>query len=246
MPSIGQRGKINLLTEDIKFIKDNYASMTNKQIADHFKLKLQKTRDLLYELGFKRMNLEYWTDDQVKFLEENFQEIGDLELAKIFEDKWPKNKMWTLKHIEKKRNHMHLHRTKIELSKIKERNVLSGAWLTGKTWKTRGESSIGTIKIWKSNFGNYYPVIKTENGFVHYYRWLWIKNFGDLKNDQLVVPKIGLPKTELFTIEQLEIIDRSEHARRNSQIRKNTPAEVKEIMKLIRKLKEKISSHEER
>ena len=238
---ISERGKFILDTAETQFLKDNFETMSNKELSDHFGLKIQTLRPILYGLGLYRMKLEFWTSEQIKFLKENFKTIGDLELAKIFEEKWPKNKKWTLKHIEKKRKYLKLKRTKKELSEIKERNVLSGCWLTHKTWKTRGESEIGTIKIWKTTLGLYFPVIKTESGFVHYYRWLWVKNYGEIKSDELVVPKLEFSRDKLLTIEELEIVDRAEHARRNVEKIKNTPGEIKEIVRLINKIRKEVS-----
>ncbi len=242
MPTIGKYGKIIFLPEEIEFIAANYEQMTNKQLADHFGFKIQKVRPMLYELGFKRMELEYWTEEQIQFLKDNYQIKGDLELSVNFEEAWPKNKKWTLKHIEKKRNYLKLHRTKDELIKIKERNVLAGSYLTGKTWRTRVASKVGTIKIWKTTAGFYYPVIKTEKGFVHYYRWLWVKHHGKIGADDLVVPKKEKSRNEILHLEDLEIVDRAEHARRNSEIIKSRPREIREIVRLINKIRKKVKN----
>ncbi|OJX55532.1 MAG: hypothetical protein BGO88_04780 [Flavobacterium sp. 38-13] len=244
MPIEGKHKKIILLPEDIDFIEKNYHSMSNKEIADHFGLKLQRMRELLYQNGFKRMQLEYWSVEQIEYLKENYKTKGDVELATIFESKWPKEKKWTLKHIEKKRNYLHLSRTPEEIHLIKERNVLLGCYLHGKTWKTRGASEIGTIKFWSTKFSqNYFPVIKTEKGFVHYYRWLWIKNNGPLKPNEYVVPKKNSKSSRLLTLAELEVVNRTEHALRNAETRKMLPEELKKAISIFNKLSKELKNN---
>src|SRR5690606_41007373 len=83
MPKLGKYNKIILLPEEKKFLKENYQSMTNRQLADALELSLTKTRHFLYEMGLKRMEMEYWTDEQIDFLKKNYKTIGDTELAEI-------------------------------------------------------------------------------------------------------------------------------------------------------------------
>lgn len=94
--------KINWTLKMISFLKDNYESQSNAQLADSLGLKITTLRTKLYELGYKRMDLEYWTAEQVTFLKNNYKKIGDLELSEIFNAKWKKQKGWTKKtHGEK-------------------------------------------------------------------------------------------------------------------------------------------------
>ena len=125
-----------------QFLRDNFKTFTNKQLANALGLNLTRTRTELYSLGLKRMELQYWTDEQVKFLKENYTLFGDTELAEIFEVKWYKNKGWTKKHIEKKRRYLKLKRTSDEIANIRKRNALQNRYNTSeKAWETRRKNS---------------------------------------------------------------------------------------------------------
>ena len=206
------------LTESqIEYVRTNFDSMSNPEIARALGLGLQFLRDRLYELGFYRMRLEYWTDEQIVFLKDNFQQIGDLELAEIFQDKWPKKKTWTKKHIEKKRNYLSLHRTEQELKAIHQRNVDQGRFLicVQKRWLKTGVAAEGEIRMWRQNNGRYVPAIKINGAFTHWNRWAWEQNYGPVPEGMNVVFKDDNP--ENYVLENLELIDNAELSRRNSQ-----------------------------
>ena len=54
--------------KDIKFLKDNYKNLTNPQLAKGLGIKLTTCRKKLYELGLKRMEMEYWNDEMINFI----------------------------------------------------------------------------------------------------------------------------------------------------------------------------------
>lgn len=111
-----------------QFILDNFCLKTNKEIAQELNIPLHQVRLKAYKLGLYRINLEYWTDKQVLFLKENFESVGDTELAQIFQEKFPKSKVWTKKHIDKKRKYLNLHRTPEQISLINKKNVDAGMY----------------------------------------------------------------------------------------------------------------------
>jgi len=239
MPKIGKNSKIIFTPSERQFMIDNFNSMTNKQIADAIGVKLTRLRNELFSLGLKRIELVYWTEEQVSFLINNYKTIGDVELAEIFESTWPKNKTWTKKHIEKKRRYLSLKRTKEEIDSIFERNVLSGRFkeCNRKMWEHRGVNPIGTILFWnRKNKRSQYPVIKLESGYVFYYRWLWIQKYGELDTYQFVVPKINAPEGVLLNLEHLEVIDPITQQLRNIKRRIYYPSEIKKAIKLSREL----------
>lgn len=239
MATIKKHGKIELSKSEIKFLKDNFQTMTNQELANHLGLKLTKTRMVLYKLGLKRMKLEYWTDDQVDFLIKNYQTIGDVELAEIFNKKWHKEKGWTLKHIEKKRMYLKLKRTPEELENIFQRNLQSGRFkvCNQKRWEKTGSNPVGTIVFWKvRNYPEKIPFIKTKLGYVHYHRWLYEQKHGKLCRENLVVPKLNAPKTGILTIDDLEVIDYKEHQRRNVERRMAYPEEMRKAIRLHNKI----------
>ena len=112
-----------------RFILDNFCLKTNNEIAQELNIPLHQVRLNAYKLGLKRINLEYWTNEQIEFLKENFETIGDTELAQIFQEKFPKSKVWTKKHIDKKRKHLNLHRTPEQIELINKRNIDAGMYI---------------------------------------------------------------------------------------------------------------------
>lgn len=224
----------------IDFLKANWPTMTNRELADALGIKLTKCREKLYQLGLKRMELEYWTDEQVEFLKENYRNVGDTELAEMFSAKWPKKKGWSKKHIEKKRRYLKLKRTAVERRRIKDRNVEQGrfAMCPVKAWETRGGAApVGTVKIWQRNTKTTpIAVIKQENGYVHYNRWLFENTYFTLPSHILVVTKSG--KIVADGPHDLMIIDRAQHARRNRDV----PQELKFTKNILRQIEAEITN----
>lgn len=128
MATIGKYGKVEFSESDLEFIKQNFQSMTNQQIADSLGLKKTTVRTKAYELGLQRMKLEYWPPAAVQFLKDNYHLIGDRELCRIFNEKYPKTKGWTSKHIQKKMEYLGLKRNKLNWFTIKERNRDNGSF----------------------------------------------------------------------------------------------------------------------
>jgi hypothetical protein len=112
-----------------RFILDNFCLKSNKEIAQELSIPLHQVRLKAYKLGLKRINLDYWTNEQIDFLKDNFENIGDTEIAEIFQQKFPKSKVWTRKHIDKKRNYLNLHRTPEQIALIKKRNIDAGMYI---------------------------------------------------------------------------------------------------------------------
>jgi hypothetical protein len=114
-------------TEDmITYLKENFNSKTNKQLADHLGLKLTITRNKCRELGLKRMELEYWSREQVEFLKNNYKTLGDVEIMDHFKKHWPKVKGWKRGAIRKKRQQMGLERSPQEINAILDRHHQEG------------------------------------------------------------------------------------------------------------------------
>jgi len=112
--------------EMIRFLKVNFQTMTNQQLSRALDLRLTVTRNKLSELGLKRMELEYWCDDQVKFLKDNYKAMGDVAMMEIFKACWPKQKGWKRSAVHKKRKQLGLFRTPKEIHKIASRNSSKG------------------------------------------------------------------------------------------------------------------------
>jgi hypothetical protein len=220
--------------EEDYFLKQNFFSLTNQQLADALNLKLTITRRRCYDFGLKRMLPEYWTKEQTQFLKANYKTIGDTELAIIFTGKWHKNKGWSKKHINKKRRYLFLKRTPTQIKNIHQRNVDNGyfAECAVKRWKGR-TTPIGSIKVWHSN-GGQRAFIKIKKGFTPYARWFWIKEKGRIAPGMVV--KILNDKVIPDSLEDLELITRAENAQINAEAFHCLPKELKTAIKLTNKI----------
>ena len=176
------------------------------------------------------MQLEYWTEEQITFLKENYKTIGDKELAIIFNKKWKKEKTWSWKHIEKKRVYLQLKRTPEELKKIKERNKKRGCWTDTTAWQTRGVFPIGKVRIW-NNKGYSYKVIRTEKGYVYYSRWLYRNTFGSIPKGHIITYRDD--NSMNVVPRNLVAMTLAENVRRNQY---KYPEEIRNLGKILKQL----------
>jgi len=199
-----------------EFIIEFFPGLTNQQLAITLDIKKSTLRRICYRLGLKRMELEYFTAVQITFLKKNYRTKGDCELAEIFQLKWPKQKGWTKKHIEKKRKYLHLHRTSQQIKNIHARNVKAGRFrlCPVKAWNKRGVTPEGDIRYW-THFpsGKKYPVIKHKGKFVQWGRWAWDNEYGKIPKGMNVIFKDENPYN--LTISNLAILSNKELARLN-------------------------------
>jgi hypothetical protein len=204
-------------TESIDYILANWNTMSNKQMADHLGVCVQYVRNVCYKHGLYRMRLEYWTSEQIEFLSQQYRLCGDKELAEMFQQKWPKKKSWTLKHIEKKRKYLGLKRTPGELYEIKQKAKAKGVYVLGlqKTWMKRGAAPEGSVVEWATDSQWPSKWIKINGKFISYYRYLWQQAGNTIPENFNVVPKMGV--TEVASVNDLECISRKEHQKRCSQ-----------------------------
>lgn len=216
--------------------------MTNRELARELRISLVMVRMKCYSMGLKRMELEYWTPEQVRFLKSHYRKIGDVELAEVFEEKWPKNKKWTLKHIDKKRKYLGLKRTPRQVQKIFERNKKMGRFkfCPINRWILAGVFPEGTVRIWRSSYqtgpGSYFKAIKVNGKYVHYAKWLYEQHNGKMPPGYVTGFKDR--NNMNVVIDNLECITRAEHARRNGR---KLPEDLRETIKLLNSLNELIN-----
>jgi hypothetical protein len=205
--------KIEWLPETDAFLRNNWDKKSNKDLAAAIGMKLSTVRKRLYQLGLKRMEQEYWTDEMVVFLKENYRFHGDKKLAEIFQKRYPKQKAWTLKHIEKKRNYLGLHRSKEELQAIKARQTKEGVWKINH-WRRWADSfPINTIRVWHWE-GQPRKVIKRPEGYILLAPYIYQKEIGPIPAGHIVTHKDKDPLN--CEPDNLESISREENALRNS------------------------------
>jgi hypothetical protein len=132
-------------SQQIKFLKANFNSMNSYQLSKALGISRTYVRMKYAELGLKKMELEFWNDEMMKYLKSNYKKIGDVELAEIFQVKWPKKKKWKKQHINKKRKQLGLHRSQSQINKIIAKNVNAG----GKSFTIlKNSSSINLHDRW--------------------------------------------------------------------------------------------------
>lgn len=219
MASRGKYGKVIFSSSDIEFIKKNFHQMNNPQIAIALGVTLSVLRAKCHELGLKHMEMEYWTKPMITFLKYNYKKIGDLELSEIFQKRWPKNKPWTNKHIEKKRVYLKLDRTPEELQRIKRRNVKAGRFSINhwRRWEGR-QAPEREIRTWRNQFQRPVRVIKINGKWIHHAPWLWQQHNGPVPDGMVVGVKDNNPTH--IAIENLVLRTRAEHAINNAKLRR--------------------------
>jgi hypothetical protein len=178
-------------------------------------------------------NWHRWTLRETEWLIKLYQFMGDYEIALVFDEAFPKEYGWTLKHIEKRRKYSGLRRTKEQLKAIRERNRLFGCWMVGSknAWQTRGVTPIGGIKKWNGR-----DYIKTKTGFEVLARKIWQDLYGPIPKGMNVVKRDPLGPTE---ISNLEMISNADLAHRNSFHR--YPLELKRTIITLNKLNKTIN-----
>jgi hypothetical protein len=199
------------------FIRDHYQQFTNHQLSEKLRITISAVRTACRRLGLKRMELEYFTGEMVEFLKEQYTRIGDTELATIFQQKWPKQKGWTKKHIEKKRNYLHLSRTPDQIKAIHNRNVKAGCFriCPVKAWDKLGRTPDGEIHYWSMQKGaRKIPFIKINGKFTQWGRWAWQQAYGEIADGMNVVFKDGNPYN--LTVDNLVLLSNAELSRKNS------------------------------
>lgn len=108
------------------FLINNHTKLTNPEIAAALGLTLTVTRNKMYELGLQRVQYDKWSEEQVKYLKDNFQTIGDVQIAEYFNENMPKSYLWTRRMIRKKRSYLGLIRSEEQLHIIRHNNATTG------------------------------------------------------------------------------------------------------------------------
>ncbi len=135
----GNQGNNRIVWQEwqLQFLEDNWQKMTAKAISQALGLSRTIVRMKKYELGYYKMQLEYWTEEQILFLKDNYKTIGDVEIAEKLQEKYPKQKRWDKRHIAKKRKYLDLQRTEEERKLIASKNSSPG----GKSYTINKNSS---------------------------------------------------------------------------------------------------------
>lgn len=243
----GNQGNNKIIWEpwQLDFLKVNFNSMTAEELSQGTGIKRTKVREMYYSLGMKKIELEYWTEEQINFLKASYQFMGDSEISDYFNIKYKKQKGWSKKHAEKKRRYLNLKRTREQIKRIHERNVKAGRFkmCPVNAWKTRGVSKVGEIRQWTNNeTGKPFLAVKTKTGFTPYARHLYKKKVGRIPSGMIVTTLDGNPLNVI--IENLTLITRAEHAIKNAGY--EYPLEIRIALRTINKIKKVIHEKQNR
>lgn len=194
--------KIIWTSEMVDYIKESFGKLTCREMAAHLGLSMDAVRAKYREFGLKAVELEYWTEQQIIYLKENFRKCGDVELAIYFDKKWPKNKPWTRKHIEKKRKYLNLNRSQLEISQIRWGNYHKGLMHSPSRFVDDTFANEGEVRMWKQPSGRLIPRIKINGIFEDWNNYMWRLHYGTVPKGFNVVFK-GDPS--VLQIENLEL-----------------------------------------
>lgn len=113
-------------TEEMNtFLRENYLSLSNKQLAKKLNLNVTVCRNQLRFLNLRRDAKEwyFWTTEEVNFLLENYKIMGDVEISEKLNEIFQRVEVKAhRKTISKKRFLLKLHRTQEEIEAIVKRN----------------------------------------------------------------------------------------------------------------------------
>jgi len=225
---------------DELFLRKNYGKMGIFELLNIFnncrnedeQVSLHWLRDKLRKIGIYNKNLIHWSEEDTNFLKKNYKKIGDLELSKLLTERKKSYKIidgkkqyriFTKKHVEKKRKLLGLKRTDAEVLSVVKRNIANGKWCIKKddNLYTRGLKKVleqNEIVLYRTGY-----FVKQGKKIVPYARWFYQnyidKNIplnhriyykdGDIFNiefDNIICIKIGQDKTREFTEQALKCL----------------------------------------
>ena len=211
----------------IDFMKRNHKKMPRRELARALGVGLTSVRSKCYELGLYKMRLEYWTEEQVAYLKNNYKTIGDLELSEIFARRWFKEKGWTRKHIAKKRGYLKLKRSERQRWNILLRNADQGRFDALRWAGTieRRRLRVGTVIVRTIN-GCKVKLVRVKGGFRKLAHINYENSFGAIPSGKMIVMRDGNP----LNCDPANLIatTRSEHAERM----RNSDAAIASLMSM--------------
>lgn len=251
--------KVEWTPEELSFIRENYFKMTWNQLVDSLRknrsdIEIGSIRHQCVRMGLKKQVQIRWSNEDIKFLQDNYKIMGNIEIAERLNemkrtyrviDGEKQYRVFTKKHIEKKLKLLKLNRSAEDRYSIYKRNLRIGkgySWTKENNAYTLGIrmiADLGEIRKWRCN-GRLRVYVKTEQGFISYPRKIWTEHFGPIPKGHNIVFRDGNPDNCLPG--NLECISNAELALRNTI--HNYPSEVKDLFYLRRSLGEAINKSE--
>ncbi len=238
---------------ELRFLRENFYSMTNRQLVDAINLQRKPSgrlsvgavRGRCGVLGLSRGIQIRWSDEDISKLRAWYPLIGDKEIASYLNDTATTfrtingarvYRVFTKKHVEKKRRLLGWSRTREQLDRVRADNLLINTpEALRKMWETRGVFEDGTIRVWKG-----VRFIKINGKYVPYTRWFYRNYIGELGPGDVVYHKDGDRLND--TPGNLVVIDHKDLGAINSKYR--DPPELREAKRALKLLIKTINEYE--
>ena len=176
-------------------IRENFPNMTwdellgvvNDTRSHSEQVKLSALRHECRRMGLKKHDLIHWSSADIVFLLKNYKKKGNVELSQLLTERKMSfrvingkkiYRVFTKKHVEKKKKLLGLSRTKSEIVAIKHRNYELGLnrFITSDdNLYTRGVVPVAeeqAVRIWNRKKSPI-RVIKINGQWIHYNRWFY-------------------------------------------------------------------------
>ena len=197
--------KKNKLTDiEIEYINNLYSIITIKELFDKVnswrteenKFKFTTFRMQLYEHNLTRYKKTKWSPAEVSYLKNNYQKIGDTELA-IELNKLFKNRKFTKKRVEKKRRYLKLKRTSEEVHQIRQEHIRKGNYTKGHNITAAARRYYDGKIVERKICGRKYLYIKHDGKFIDYRRYIWELKKGTIPPKMKIFSKDNHPSNNL-------------------------------------------------
>jgi len=166
-------------------IKRLFWTLTSKELFDHInaqrnednKLGFTTFRTLVYKMGLKKCSILRWTSEETKFLLDNYQTMGNTEIAEKLSSG---RRQFHKKNVEKKMKLLGIKRTRDEINKIIEGHKKRGVYHEANLKRWEGKRiPEGSTKVQMRN-GKPVVMIKVDGILIPYARHRYKQIYGDI------------------------------------------------------------------
>jgi hypothetical protein len=180
--------------DELKFLHDNYKSLTLLQLLNHInsnrssRIDIGALRHQCYRMRLQKYTIIHWHEDDIEYLIDNYKTKGNKEIA-IDLNKLQRtsrvingqitHRQFSKKSVEKKLKLLKLKRSSEEVFAIRKRNIAEGLTVCQKhddNYWTKGIRKKATeeeVRIWHDQTGRLRRWIKIGNHFIPYSRWFY-------------------------------------------------------------------------
>jgi hypothetical protein len=232
----------DLTQEQINWLHLYYHHYSNEKIYELLvpdqRVGFTTFRTAMYQHGFKRFNIQQWTEDEEQCLIDHYDYIGNQAMADHLTAKF--GRKFKPKQIEKKLVLLGLTRTPEGFKRIRNGYIKKGVYRKAniKRWEAF-VSPNGSLKAWK---GRLY--IKIKGKFIPAAPYWWKLKHGKPPAGHVVWHKDGNSLNSGPDCNNLELITRAEAQARIVKEIHQRPESLKTAVKLFNKLKKQIKNEQ--